>query len=131
MSDLAGSWQACLLAYLVVFAWLISGIWIGFSDSLYQLVANTVTTLVTYVLLFHLHASQNNLQTSQNRETAAIQVRLYELIRANKDAKNTVLAIEEGTQEEIIKAKEEIKQTATPEESKKTRRKTIRKISIK
>ena len=86
------------LAFGVVIMWAISGPFFGFSDT-WQLVINTGTTIVTFLMVFLI-------QNAQNRDNAAIQVKLNELIRVGK-AQNSLVGVEHLTEEEL----EEIRAT--------------------
>jgi low affinity Fe/Cu permease len=89
----AGRPSAFLGAFVIVLLWGVSGPLFGFSDT-WQLVINTGTTIVTFLMVFLI-------QNSQNRDNAAIQVKLDEIIRAG-EAKNSFVGIEHLTEDEIV-----------------------------
>ena len=76
----------------IVILWAVSGPFFGFSDT-WQLVINTGTTIVTFLMVFLI-------QNSQNRDSAAIQVKLDELIRVS-EARNSLVGIEHLTDDEL------------------------------
>ncbi|HZB39000.1 MAG TPA: low affinity iron permease family protein [Beijerinckiaceae bacterium] len=85
-----------ILAILTIMAWIVSGPIFGYSDT-WQLVINTGTTIVTFLMVFLI-------QNTQNRDGAAIQTKLDELIRASA-AKNAFIGIEHLTEEELDKVR--------------------------
>jgi low affinity Fe/Cu permease len=82
----------------------ITGPLFGFSDT-WQLVINTGTTIVTFLMVFLI-------QATQNRDTLALQLKLDELILATKNARNDIVGIEEAPDKEIEKAKVEVLERA-------------------
>jgi low affinity Fe/Cu permease len=89
----AGHPAAFLLAVAIIIGWAVLGPCFGFSDT-WQLVINTGTTIVTFLMVFLL-------QNSQNRDTIAMQVKLDELVRAIQAAQNSVLNLEELDEDEL------------------------------
>lgn len=84
---------ATLLAILIVIAWAASGPIFHFSDT-WQLVINTGTTIITFLMVFVI-------QQSQNKDTTAIQLKLNELIATSEKASNRLIDIEDLTEEEL------------------------------
>jgi low affinity Fe/Cu permease len=82
-----------ILAAGVIVGWLVTGPLFGFSDT-WQLVINTATTIVTFLMVFLI-------QNTQDRDTRAIQLKLDELIRATKGAHNALLDLEDREDEAL------------------------------
>ena len=93
-----------MLALSVVVVWAITGPLFGYSDT-WQLVINTGTTVITFLMVFLI-------QNTQNRDGAALQIKLDELIVATKNARNDIAGIEEAPDKEIEEAKAEVLERA-------------------
>jgi low affinity Fe/Cu permease len=94
----AGHPLAFTLAALIVLVWLITGPIFGFTDT-WQLVINTGTTIVTFLVVFLV-------QNTQNRDSSAIQLKLDELIRATAGAHNALLDLEELSEEDLLRIRD-------------------------
>src|SRR5882762_2869952 len=92
-AHLCGRPLSFVAAVGVIVVWAVSGPLYGFSDT-WQLVINTGTTVVTFLMVFLI-------QNTQNRDTEAIQLKLDELIRSAQGAHNALLEIEELEQEDL------------------------------
>ncbi len=95
---------AFLLAVIVVLAWIVTGPLFNYSDT-WQLVINTGTTIVTFLMVFLI-------QNTQNRDTLAIQLKLSELVLAMKGADNEIAAIEDLTDQELEKLHQNLRTRA-------------------
>ena len=92
-ADVVGSVWAFVLAILVVLVWGITGPIFQFSDT-WQLVINTGTTIVTFIMVFLI-------QSTQNRDAKAVHLKLDELIRAIDAARNNLVDLEDLPEEEL------------------------------
>jgi low affinity Fe/Cu permease len=89
-----GSPPAVISAVLVVAAWALTGPIFNFSET-WQLVINTGTTIITFIMVFII-------QHSQNKDSTAVQMKLNELLAANESASNRLVNSEELSQEELL-----------------------------
>lgn len=99
----AGQPAAFILAITIVIIWSVSGPIFHFSDT-WQLVINTGTTIVTFLMVFLI-------QNAQNRDAAAMQVKLDELIRAVEQARNDFIGIEHLTDAELCRIRDVLEQS--------------------
>src|SRR5688500_10091386 len=92
------------IALLTIMAWAVTGPLFGFSDT-WQLIINTGTTIATFLMVFLI-------QNTQNRDTAALQLKLDELIRVTKGAHLALLDLEELTENELENARDQYEELA-------------------
>ena len=100
-SVVLGTAWAFTLALVIILVWAITGPAFHFSDT-WQLVINTGTTIVTFLMVFII-------QNTQNRDAKAIHLKLDELIRALKGARNQLVDLEDLSDEEMKKLEEQFK----------------------
>lgn len=93
VTHVTGRPVAFLTALFIVIAWGVTGPLFQFSDT-WQLVINTGTTIITFLMVFVI-------QQSQNKDTMAMQLKLNELIAASKEASNRLIDVEDLTEEEL------------------------------
>jgi low affinity Fe/Cu permease len=101
---LTGKPAAFLIAFLTVGVWAVTGPIFGYSDT-WQLVINTGTTIVTFLMVFLI-------QNTQNRDTIALQLKLDELIMATRGARNDLACIEDGSEEDMEAVREKVHERA-------------------
>ncbi len=87
VSRVVGTPGAFVFAFLLILTWAFTGHFFGYSDT-WQLVINTGTTIITFLMVFLI-------QNTQNRDSRAVHIKLDELIRSEKGARNTIMNIEE------------------------------------
>lgn len=97
ITRITGKPMAFIVAFLIVVVWAVSGPIFGFSDT-WQLVINTGTTIITFLMVFII-------QQSQNKDIIAVHLKLNELIAATKGASNRLIDVEDLTPEELDKLK--------------------------
>src|SRR5436190_22791891 len=98
VTRIAGRPVTSIIAFLIVVIWAFTGPIFGYSDT-WQLVINTSTTIITFLMVFII-------QQSQNKDTMAVQLKLNELIACNENASNRLVDIESLTDAEIKLIKE-------------------------
>ena len=101
-SVMLGSAWAFAGAMLVILVWILTGPTFHFSDT-WQLIINTGTTIVTFLMVFLI-------QNTQNRDAKAMQLKLDEIIRALKKARNELVDLEDLSDEELKKLEDQFKQ---------------------
>jgi low affinity Fe/Cu permease len=100
----SGHPSAFALAGVIIFGWLVTGPAFGFSDT-WQLFINTGTTIVTFLMVFLI-------QNTQNRDSAALQLKLDELIRAVEGAHNAFLDLEELPERDLVEFRNQYEELA-------------------
>lgn len=102
VAEAVGTPGAFVAAFTVILIWILSGPFFHFSDT-WQLVINTATTIVTFLMVFLI-------QNAQNRDAKAIHLKLNELIRGVSGARTEMVDLEELTDEELEKMHMEFKE---------------------
>ena len=93
VNRISGRPVASVMAFLLIIIWAVTGPFFGFSNT-WQLVINTGTTIITFLMVFII-------QQSQNKDTMAVQLKLNELIASQKNASNRLIDIEDLTSDEL------------------------------
>jgi low affinity Fe/Cu permease len=110
MANAAGKPATFVIALFIVILWAVTGPIFGYSDT-WQLVINTGTTIVTFLMVFLI-------QNTQNRDTQALQLKLDELIRVTKGARNRMLDLEEMDEDDLERFREIYEELANEARSK-------------
>jgi low affinity Fe/Cu permease len=118
VSQITGSPPAFLVAVSIVLIWILSGPVFDYSDT-WQLAINTFTTVMTFLMVFLI-------QNTQNRDTKAIHLKLDELIKSDLGARDSLMDIEELSDEEIEKYRLEFKKLHDTYESVLLKRKKVK-----
>ena len=99
-AQLTGRPVSFMLAFVTILVWAVTGPIFHYSDT-WQLVINTGTTIVTFLMVFLI-------QNTQNRDTVALQLKLDELILATRGARNDLACIEDGSEEDMEKVRKKV-----------------------
>lgn len=102
ISNIAGSPVAFVGALIIISVWFLTGPTFNFSDT-WQLIINTGTTIVTFLMVFLI-------QNTQNRDAKAVHIKLDELLRGVKGARTSLVDIEEMPDEELERLHREFKE---------------------
>jgi low affinity Fe/Cu permease len=113
VSIVVGKAGAFCTALVVIVVWGVTGPLFGFSDT-WQLIINTSTTIVTFLMVFLI-------QSTQNRDAAAIHLKLDELIRATRSARNGMLALEQLSDEQLEELEHEFERLRNAAQQKRER----------
>lgn len=117
LAGAVGQPLAFVIALVSIISWGASGPLFGFSDT-WQLVVNTSTTIITFLMVFLI-------QNAQNRDAAAIQAKLDELIRAVDSARNQFIGIEHLTERELESIRLALEKECGEDEASKVRPATV------
>lgn len=110
---MVGSSWSFIAAVLVIIVWACAGPYYGYSDT-WQLVINTGTTVLTFLMIFLV-------QNTQNRDGRAIQLKLDELIRTNKSSRNLLIDLEDLSDVEMEKLHQQFRELHEKAESRRKR----------
>lgn len=116
----AGQPAAFALAVLIIAGWGMSGPLFGWSDT-WQLVVNTGTTIATFLMVFLI-------QNSQNRDAAAMQAKLDELIRAVRNARNEFVGIEHLTDHQIEAIRAALEQSVSADHAHSVQQRSLERL---
>ncbi|MGB9180373.1 MAG: low affinity iron permease family protein [Pyrinomonadaceae bacterium] len=118
-----GSAIATVAAFTVVALWIIGGLHFGYGTD-YQMYINTGTTIITFLMVFVI-------QHTQNRDTKAFHLKLDELIKATKGASDSMIDLDELSDEQLKKLEQEYKRICAEKSSGDTEKKAAKKAKSK
>lgn len=121
-SEIIGNPLTFFIAFVAIIIWLCSGFLFKFSDT-WQLVINTITTVVTFLIVFLI-------QNTQNRDIEDIQIKLDELIRAKKGARNAIIDLDGLSDQELKHLEGKYKQLSVRNGQKSSQKARIRKSTV-
>ena len=101
-AEVVGSAKSFLAALLLIVIWAIAGPYFGWSDG-HQLFINTVTTVVTFLMVFLI-------QHTQNRDTRALHLKIGELLKATRGARNSMIDLDRLSDQQLMRLEAEFKQ---------------------
>lgn len=107
-AEIVGNPWVFIIAVVLVIIWLISGPFFHFSDT-WQLIINTSTTIITFLIVFLI-------QNTQNRDTEDMRIKLDEIIRAIKGAKNSIIDLENLSDEQLKELEKKYTQISKKED---------------
>ena len=108
-SKIAGTSEAFIAALIIILVWGTTGPLFHFTDT-WQLVINTGTTIITFIMVFLI-------QNTQNRESLAIELKLDELLRAIKEARSSLIDLEDLSDRDLKRLQEQFKRIKEEAES--------------
>ncbi len=108
-ADIVGTAWTFILAVVIIVTWAITGPFFGYSDT-WQLIINTGTTIVTFLMVFLI-------QNTQNRDAKAIHLKLDELIKATKGARNHMIDLDKLSDKQLRELEEEYKRICADADS--------------
>ena len=120
MSGWMGQPAAFVIALLSIVIWGATGPIFGFSDT-WQLIVNTTTTIITFLMVFLI-------QNAQNRDAAAMQAKLDEVIRATDGARNRFIGIEHLSDAEIEEIRAALEEDSAAEDGERVRQDTVSRL---
>jgi low affinity Fe/Cu permease len=121
IASFAGQPEAFVVALGLIIAWAVMGPLFGYSDT-WQLVVNTAATIATFLMVFLI-------QNSQNRDAAAVQAKLDEIIPASSQARNRFIGIEHLTKRELREIRAALEQESGDDADETARRDAVRAVA--